>query len=140
MYISNKWHNNCGRGDTSLKIKSKKKWGGKIIILFRLVFNSKYVHLKKLNISFFKTYHWKFCMAVQYRNSKIHPKSAMYSSIVKIPWGRDGAVFKKRLACFLTISELESEDISWLFLVIPFSLLSHSHRLCFETRNSHSSV
>lgn len=31
--------------------------GGKIIILFSLLYNSKYVHLKKLNISFFKTYH-----------------------------------------------------------------------------------
>lgn len=73
-------------------------------------------------------------MAVQYRNSKIHPKSAMYSSIVKTPHSRAGAVFKTRLACFLAISELKSEGISCLVLVIPFSLLSRSHRLCFETR------
>lgn len=109
-----------GHMTTSLKIKSKKKGGGKIITLFRLLFNSKYVHLKKLNISFFfKHIIENFAWQCNTEIVKFIQKVLCTAALLK--YHKKGqCCFKKRLTCFVAISEVKSEDIS----IFSHSLLS----------------
>lgn len=67
------------------KKKHLKKWGGEMVILFSLLYNSKYVHLKKLNIYILKHIIENFAWQCNTEVVKFIQKSAMYSSIVKIP-------------------------------------------------------
>lgn len=56
-----------------------------MVILFSLLYNSKYVHLKKLNIYILKHIIENFAWQCNTEVVKFIQKSAMYSSIVKIP-------------------------------------------------------